>query len=117
MRRLPGDLPLLEAWRRDYNEAQPHSKLNWLTPDAYARALTGEIGRPAALVDGCADRPLANPPILAQINQGHSLWLDEKRGSRHLVEIFSSNSAPSLGHSLSTSKPILLSYLGPFRAV
>lgn len=28
---------------------------------AYAQALTGQIGRPAALVDGCADRPLASP--------------------------------------------------------
>ena len=32
-----------------------------LTPQAYAEALSGQIGRSAALVGGCADRPLANP--------------------------------------------------------
>ena len=60
-RSLPHARAVLEAWRRDYNERRPHSKLGWLTPQAYAEALTGQIGRPAALVDGCADRPLANP--------------------------------------------------------
>lgn len=60
-RSLPHARIVLEAWRRDYNETRPHSKLGWLTPEAYARALTGQIGRPAALVDGCAGRPLANP--------------------------------------------------------
>jgi putative transposase len=52
---------VLETWRRDYNERRPHSKLGWLTPKAYAEALTGQIGRSAARVGGCADRPLANP--------------------------------------------------------
>ena len=60
-RSLPHARAVLEAWRRDYNEQRPHSKLGWLTPQAYAEALTGYNGRPAALVDGCADRPLANP--------------------------------------------------------
>ena len=58
---LPQARVVLEAWQRDYNEARPHSKLGWLTPKAYAQALTGHIGRPAARVDGCPDRPLANP--------------------------------------------------------
>jgi len=58
---LPHARSVLDAWRRDYNETRPHSKLGWLTPKAYAQALTGKIGRSAALVDGCADRPLANP--------------------------------------------------------
>ena len=60
-RSLPHARAVLEAWRRDYNEQRPHSKLGWLTPQAYAEALTGQIGRSAALVEGCADRPLANP--------------------------------------------------------
>lgn len=60
-RSLPHARVVLETWRRDYNETRPHSKLGWLTPKAYALALTGQIGRSAALVDGCADRPLANP--------------------------------------------------------
>jgi putative transposase len=60
-RPLPHARAVLETWRCDYNETRPHSKLGWLTPKAYAEALTGHIGRPAALVDGCADRPLATP--------------------------------------------------------
>ena len=60
-RSLPHARGVLEAWRRDYNETRPHSKLGWLTPQAYADALNGQIGRSAALVGGCADRPLANP--------------------------------------------------------
>ncbi len=58
---LPHARSVLDAWRRDFNETRPHSKLGWLTPTAYAKTLTGQIDRPAALVDGCADRPLANP--------------------------------------------------------
>ena len=50
-----------EAWRRDCNERRPHSKLGWLTPQAYAEAVTGQIARSAALIGGCADRPLAKP--------------------------------------------------------
>ncbi len=60
-RSLPHARGVLEAWRRDYNESRPHSKLGWLTPKAYAQALTGHSGRSAALVDGCSDRPIANP--------------------------------------------------------
>lgn len=60
-RSLPHARLVLETWRRDYNERRPHSKLGWLTPQAYADALTGQIGRPTARVESCADRPLANP--------------------------------------------------------
>ncbi len=52
---------VLDTWRRDYNETRPHSKLGWLMPEIYARTLTGQIGQPAALVDGCPGRPIANP--------------------------------------------------------
>ena len=27
----------IEAWRRDYNEARPHSALDWVTPAEFAR--------------------------------------------------------------------------------
>ncbi|OXE35282.1 MAG: hypothetical protein CGW95_14835, partial [Phenylobacterium zucineum] len=37
-----------ETWRRDYNEQRPHSKLGWMTPKAYARAISGETGDCAA---------------------------------------------------------------------
>lgn len=58
-RSLPHARAVLEAWRRDYNEARPHSKLGWMTPSDYARALCGETGRHAANPDHSARRPLA----------------------------------------------------------
>ncbi len=60
-RSLPHARAVLEAWRRDYNEARPHSKLGWMTPRDYARTIGGEAGRGAALRQGSAPRPLANP--------------------------------------------------------
>jgi len=58
-RSLPHARAVLEAWRRDYNEARPHSKLGWMTPGAYARSIGGQPGRGAALRQGSAPRPLA----------------------------------------------------------
>ncbi len=58
-RSLPHARAVLEAWRRDYNETRPHSKLGWMTPLDYARALCGETGRHAANPDHSARRPLA----------------------------------------------------------
>ena len=40
-RSLPHARAVLEAWRRDYNEQRPHSKLGWMTPGDYAGALSG----------------------------------------------------------------------------
>jgi hypothetical protein len=83
---LPHARAVLEAWRHDYNEQRPHSKLGWMTPGAYASALSGENGRDAAL--RWAPRPGLLPPIKhrVQINPGLSLSLDEKRGSRHPLD-------------------------------
>ncbi|WP_371130868.1 IS3 family transposase [Phenylobacterium sp.] len=58
-RSLPHARVVLEDWRRDYNEVRPHSKLSWMTPRDYARAISGESGRRAARPDGSAHRPLA----------------------------------------------------------
>jgi putative transposase len=58
-RSLPHAREALEIWRRDYNEQRPHSKLGWMTPRAYAGALSGENGQGAALRWGSAPRPLA----------------------------------------------------------
>ena len=60
-RSLPHARAVLETWRRDYNEARPHSRLGWMTPGDYARALSGESGRHAAIPDVSARRPLATP--------------------------------------------------------
>jgi hypothetical protein len=74
---------VLEAWRRDYNEARPHSKLGWMTPLDYARALCGEPG--GTLRNLMAPRAgLLQPTTTTdQINPRLSLSLDEKRGSGH----------------------------------
>jgi putative transposase len=58
-RSLPHARAVLEAWRHDYNEERPHSKLGWMTPRGYASALSGGAGRDAALRWGSAPRPLA----------------------------------------------------------
>ena len=57
-RSLPHARVALAAWRQDYNEQRPHSKLGWMTPKDYADALGA--GRGAALRQGSAPRPLAD---------------------------------------------------------
>ena len=49
---------LLDEWRRDYNGVRPHSRIGWLTPDAYAAQFIAQRGRAAALAGGFAPRPL-----------------------------------------------------------
>ena len=56
-RSLPHARAVPEAWRHDYNEERPHSKLGWMTPRGYASALNGEAGRDVALRWGSAPRP------------------------------------------------------------
>jgi len=58
-RSLPHARAVLEAWRRDYNEERPHSKLGWMTPRDYARAICGNTGDRAAQPGGSARTPLA----------------------------------------------------------
>lgn len=65
-RSLPHARAVLEAWRRDYNEARPHSKLGWLTPRDYASAISGESGRRAAKPDLSARGVLQHQPTKAQ---------------------------------------------------
>jgi putative transposase len=47
-------------WVNDYNTTRPHSSLDYKTPAAFADHLTA-IGRRAALADGSALRPIAQP--------------------------------------------------------
>ena len=58
-RSLPHARAVPEAWRRDYNEQRPHSKLGWMTPRDYALTLSGETGRRTARHGGSARRPIA----------------------------------------------------------
>uniref|UniRef100_UPI000A8607A1 integrase core domain-containing protein n=1 Tax=Aureimonas sp. D3 TaxID=1638164 RepID=UPI000A8607A1 len=58
-RSLPHARAVLEAWRRDYNEERPHSRLGWMTPRDFARTISETTGRNAALNNGSALRPLA----------------------------------------------------------
>ena len=58
-RSLPHARAVLEAWRCDYNEHRPHSKLGWMTPGDYALTLSGENGRRAARDGGSTRWPIA----------------------------------------------------------
>ena len=58
-RSLPHARAVLAAWKQDYNEERPHGKLGWITPRAYARAISPTAGRHAALPEGSACQPLA----------------------------------------------------------
>lgn len=58
-RSLPHARAVLGAWRRDYNEERPHSKLGWMTPRDFARTIMDTTGRNAALTNGSALRPRA----------------------------------------------------------
>jgi len=59
---------MLEAWRADFNTSRPHSRLGWMTPNAYAeirrsgalRSTDGSAPRIAAITaqQGIADRPI-----------------------------------------------------------
>ena len=55
-RSLPHARAVLEAWRADYNDDRPHSRLGWMSPSIYAAAR-----RSAALrsTDGSAQRTAA----------------------------------------------------------
>ena len=61
-RPLPHARAVLDAWRRDYNDERPHSKLGWMTPGAYASARLGHHARSAARLEGSAHRALATQP-------------------------------------------------------
>jgi putative transposase len=51
---------VIAAWVEDYNTARPHSALAYQTPAAFAAKLTA-TGLHAALTDGSALRPVAQP--------------------------------------------------------
>ncbi len=50
----------IKAWVADYNNSRPHSSLDYTTPAAFAAYLTATCHR-AALLDGSALRPVAQP--------------------------------------------------------
>jgi len=82
-RSVPHAWVVLEAWRRDYNQAKPHSKLGWPTPEAFS-ALWGPAAGGAALRDGSAPSALAT---YQQQGSDHRRTLVmagwEKQGSHH----------------------------------
>jgi hypothetical protein len=95
---LPHARAVLEAWRRDYSEERPHSKLGWMTPRAYAGAI---LKTPAeALRNLTAPRfGLLKPPsTMAQITTGLSLPLDEKGGARHHHEAWKRGKAAAAAY-------------------
>ena len=63
-RSLPQAREALETWRFDYNARRPHSRLGWMTPQAYAATLDPQPDRTASLAQGYAVRPVAQPAHL-----------------------------------------------------
>jgi putative transposase len=57
---LPDARLAIQSWVVDYNDARPHSTLHYTTPPAFAARLT-ETAHRAALLDGSALRPVAQP--------------------------------------------------------
>ena len=62
-RSLPHARAVLEAWRADYNDERPHSRLGWMTPSIYAAERRSAALRSA---DGSAQRTAitAQPGII-----------------------------------------------------
>ncbi len=58
-RSLPHARAVLEAWRRDYNENRPRSKLGWMARRTYANAVRETTDRSAPQPESSALRPLA----------------------------------------------------------
>jgi putative transposase len=57
---LPHARAVLEAWRMDYNDDRPHSRLGWMSPSIYAAArLSAALRYP----DGSAQRTTRQTPI------------------------------------------------------
>jgi putative transposase len=50
---------VLQAWRCDYNEQRPHSKLDWLTPSAFASTLFPRRDLALRYAQGSAPDPVA----------------------------------------------------------
>ena len=50
----------IAEWVEDFNTARPHSSLGYQTPAAYAKVITA-TGSDAALIDGSAPPPVAQP--------------------------------------------------------
>ena len=68
--------PIIEAWRRHYNEVRPHSSLGYLTPIEFVAKLDNDeaapasaTGRDAARSGGFAPRPVATPSLKGQSSE------------------------------------------------
>jgi hypothetical protein len=76
---------ILAEWRADYNAKRPHSRLEWMTPLAYAATLVPATGRAAAQRGSSRLAPLHIPPKWAQLRKGFYPSPDERWGARHSV--------------------------------
>lgn len=60
-RSLPHARAVLAAWRTDYNEVRPHSRLGWQTPAGYAETTDPRRAPALRTRDGSAPAPVAHP--------------------------------------------------------
>jgi putative transposase len=72
---LPHARAVLGAWRQDYNADRPHSRLGWLTPQAYAASLrtpSSQRDTALSLAEGSVPCPVA-PSTETQFTQPETL--------------------------------------------
>jgi putative transposase len=76
----------LEEWRRDYNTVRPHSRIDWLTPAAYAATFSPQRDQATKLLNGFAPRPVAPLDRMEKSIARLKLPLDESREQRHAIK-------------------------------
>src|SRR5262249_28640083 len=77
---------VLEAWRADYNNERPHSRLGWMSPSIYSAARQSAALRST---DRSAQRIAAIPANRASPRPRLQFRLDKIRGQRHTKPFFS----------------------------
>ncbi len=58
----------LAAWREDYNTEQPHSRLGWQTPAAFAQTFAPQRGLTLRNPQSSVPAPAAQPAQLGKVN-------------------------------------------------
>ena len=59
----------LAAWRQDYNNERPHSRLGWRTPAEFAQTFTPQRGLSLRNLTSCATAPVAQPAHMGKSNE------------------------------------------------
>ena len=80
-RSLPHARAMLAAWRTDYNEVRPHSRLGWMTPASCAETTHPRRAPALRIRDGFAPAPVAHPARAGQTHSQTPLRAERKAGA------------------------------------